>query len=569
MELMEEDLKIDADEIFSDDEAALACLDAFGINYMFPWQRLVVANIMDAAEQQDKEDSDFLGNQIVLLPTGAGKSLCFQVPALLLKGPTLIIYPLLALMSDQERRMNEGGLKSVVFRGGQTKEERKENFRKLKEENYRIIIANPEVLENESLLSELSECNIAHIAIDEAHTVSEWGNSFRKSYLNLGNVIKRLKVPVVTAFTATASPEVLADVSRILFDGKAHVVRSESDRANIHYYVYKAASKKSAAHFLSRTEERPMIIFCSTRRHAEDMSREINLAYGNDSSKFYHAGLERNEKNDIEKWFFDRKDAVLCATCAFGMGVDKSDIRTVIHLDPPETAESYIQEAGRGGRDRNTANAILLWNYEDYKKTKRYEKESRKAAVREFSLSKTCRRQKLLDALGAEEAVCSGCDICDRKKREKLLSKNFTKKFKFLLKPDKNLLLPGEKLPLDTEILFSIVKKHNKLYTEKSLEKEFLEIMNYKSVKEAGVAVWGHAAFMEAKNQLLYENRIRRIKFFWKGRYSCVRKISAADKKIIRFRFRLRRRLRKFPALRRLALFQQAVLQFLSVFFLF
>ncbi len=551
---MQEDFKIEANEVFSDDSIALACRDAFGIKYMFPWQRLVVANIMDAAENQGEEDSDFISNQIVLLPTGAGKSLCFQTPALVLKGPTLVIYPLLALMSDQERRMNEGGLKTVVFRGGQTAEERKENFRKLREENYRIIIANPEVLENDSLLKELSECKISHIAIDEAHTVSEWGNSFRKSYLNLGNVIKKLNVPVVTAFTATASPEVLADVSRILFDGKAHIVRSESDRSNIHYYVYKVASKKSAALFLAGTEEGPMIIFCSTRRHAEDMSREINLAYGDGTSKFYHAGLERDEKTQIEKWFFDRKDAVLCATCAFGMGVDKSDIRTVVHLDPPETAESYIQEAGRGGRDRNVANAIMLWNYEDSIKTRGYEKKSRKAAVREFSLSKTCRRQKLLDALGAEQAVCSGCDICDRKKREEIFSKSIFRKIKFLVKPDKNLLLPGERLPIDSEILFSLVKKHDRFYTEKTLEKAFLEVMNYKAVKETGVSIWGHSAFIEAKNQLIYEKRIRRLRFFWKGRYSYVRKIRALDRKIIRFRFRLRHRLRKFPHLRRLAL---------------
>ena len=127
-----------------------------------------------------------------------------------------------------------------------------------------------------------------------------------------------------------------------------------------------------------------MIIFCSTRRHAEDMSREINLAYGDGTSKFYHAGLERDEKTQIEKWFFDRKDAVLCATCAFGMGVDKSDIRTVVHLDPPATAESYIQEAGRGGRDRNVANAIMLWNYEDSIKTRGYEEKPKSCGQRIF-----------------------------------------------------------------------------------------------------------------------------------------------------------------------------------------
>ena len=222
-------------EAISTDEPCLdfvtkTAFDNFGIKYLYPWQRLVVANILEAYdywknpgifEDEGKNNDSFCkGRQIVLLPTGAGKSLCFQIPALILDGPSLIIYPLLALMTDQQRRMEEGSLRSVTFRGGQSEEEKAENFRKIRE-GAQIILANPEVLQSEVL--------------DEAHCVSEWGDSFRPAYLGLGNVIKTINPPVITAFTATASPQVLSRVAEILFDGNAHIVRSESDRKNIIY----------------------------------------------------------------------------------------------------------------------------------------------------------------------------------------------------------------------------------------------------------------------------------------------------------------------------------------------
>lgn len=316
---MDENLKLDAEDIFCDDPAAVAALNNFGIKYLYPWQRLVIANILDAqknstepaASADDKKDT--LKNQIVLLPTGAGKSLCFQIPALLLDGPTLIIYPLLALMSDQFRRMTEGGLNPVIFRGGQTISEREDNFQKLNQ-GSKIIIANPEVLESKELTDRLMQLHISHIAIDEAHCVSEWGDSFRPSYLKLGSVLKKLNVPVVTAFTATASPEVLSRIADVLFKGEAHIVRSESDRPNIHYYVKKIASKKQAVLTLSQTEKRPMIIFCGSRSRTEDMAQELNTAFGRETAKFYHAGLEREEKTEIEKWFYQSDDGILCAT---------------------------------------------------------------------------------------------------------------------------------------------------------------------------------------------------------------------------------------------------------------
>ncbi|MBE6345302.1 MAG: DEAD/DEAH box helicase, partial [Spirochaetaceae bacterium] len=168
---------------------------------------------------QEENDIVNKGKQVVLLPTGAGKSLCFMVPGLLLENPTLIIYPLLALMSDQLRRIEEKGLKVAIFRGQQSQEEREENFKKL-DSGAKFILANPEILNSEKILQRLKKYNIIHTAIDEAHCVSEWGDSFRPSYLELGRIIQFLEIPVVTAFTATASAPVLKRITEILFNGE-------------------------------------------------------------------------------------------------------------------------------------------------------------------------------------------------------------------------------------------------------------------------------------------------------------------------------------------------------------
>lgn len=528
---MEENLKIDADEIIRDDPAGIAAFENFGIKYLYPWQRLVIANIMDAASGENQE---VLGKQIVLLPTGAGKSLCFQIPALLLQGPTLVIYPLLALMNDQYRRMIEGGMKCVIFRGGQSEEEREANFKEI-ENGAKIIITNPEVLSNQKLLERLSECNICHVAIDEAHCVSEWGDSFRPLYLELGNVLKKLAVPVVTAFTATASPEVLSRIAEVLFEGEAHIVRSESDRPNIHYYVKKVSAKKTAALILAKTEQRPMIIFCGSRSRTEDMAQELNTAYGEGTAKFYHAGLEREEKNEVEEWFFKQKNAVLCATCAYGMGVDKKDIHTVVHLDPPLTAEAYIQEAGRGGRDGSVANAILLWSQEDSLRFAQFPSNSRNAALRHFALDNSCRRQILLDSLGAEEAVCSGCDICDaasavKNKRNVLFlkQKDFLYKSRWLRSicnlyreskiPVVPKVMPAGNLISDTEIAYNIISLADKYFTPETLEPVLLSILNNFTLPLIGLCVWEHSSYSFILEALKSERRIKILGWPWENR---------------------------------------------------
>ena len=501
------------DEEISDDFVTQTAWKNFGIKYLYPWQRLVVANILEAYDYHknaadyeaigDTDDSFCKGRQIVLLPTGAGKSLCFQIPALLLDGPSLIIYPLLALMTDQQRRMEEGSLRSVTFRGGQTEEEREENFRKIRE-GAQIILANPEVLQSDSLLNQLKEVGIKHIAIDEAHCVSEWGDSFRPAYLGLGKVIKELNPPVITAFTATASPEVLSRVAEILFDGQAHIVRSESDRKNIIYYVRYAAAKKKEALLLARTEQRPMIIFCGTRNKAEDMARELNVCFGDGTARFYHAGLDKSEKDETEKWFYDSTDGVLCATCAYGMGVDKKNIKTVVHLEASATAEAYIQEAGRGGRNGSIAKAILLWSPEDSLDYSVYKKGSREAALREFAETTDCRRQVLLDALGAEQAVCSGCDLCDARKAEAE-----ARRFRH---PNRHKSLS------DWQQAYEIIRKARNYYSEDDIETELFERMNTRTRRVLGVNIWTHKDTVEVVKQLKDSGRIELDNFLWKGR---------------------------------------------------
>ena len=504
---IQEKLENQTEEI-SDDFVTQTAFKNFGIKYLYPWQRLVVANILEAydyhknmADYEDigeADDSFCKGRQIVLLPTGAGKSLCFQIPALLLDGPSLIIYPLLALMSDQQRRMEEGSLRSVTFRGGQNEEERAENFRKIRE-GAQIILANPEVLQSETLLNQLKEVGIKHIAIDEAHCVSEWGDSFRPAYLGLGNVIKVINPPMITAFTATASPEVLSRVAEILFDGQAHIVRSESDRKNIIYYVRYAAAKKKEALMLAKTEQRPMIIFCGTRNKTEDMARELNVCFGDGTARFYHAGLEKSEKDEIEKWFYDSTEGVLCATCAYGMGVDKKNIKTVVHLEASATAEAYIQEAGRGGRDGSVAKAILLWSPADSLNYSVFKKGSREAALREFAETTTCRRQVLLGALGAEQAVCSGCDLCDARRK--------TAEGKKQAKP----------VLSDWQQAYEIIRKARNYYSEDEIETELFERMNSRTRALLGLNVWTHKDTAEIIKQLKDSGRIELDNFLWKG----------------------------------------------------
>ena len=253
-----------------------------------------------------------------------------------------------------------------------------------------------------------------------------------------------------------------------------------------------------------------MIIFCGTRFKAEDMARELNVCFGRETARFYHAGLEKSEKENTEKWFYNSKDGILCATCAYGMGVDKKDIKTVVHIEASPTAEAYIQEAGRGGRDGSVAKAILIWSLEDSLNYSFYKKGSREAAMREFAETTKCRRQVLLDALGAEQAVCSGCDLCNA--RNENSNESGRKNIKY-----KNSFKSGLEM-CDWQTVYSVIKKSKNYYSENDIEDEIFSRLNKKTRGVLGVNAWTHGETVDVVRQLKDSGKIELDNFLWKGR---------------------------------------------------
>jgi ATP-dependent DNA helicase RecQ len=440
----------------------------FGLSYLFPYQRLVVSNILDAAaaagvplrwpetepgnprglpaagreegaaagaeegaeEAAGMAEGAASGRQIVILPTGAGKSLCFQLPAMLLDGPTLVIYPILSLMADQERRLRERGFEPAVFRGGQDEGERNRIQERIASGECRFIIANPEVLLTPRMMERLKGLHILHIVIDEAHCVSEWGESFRPAYLRLREIIDAAGspaggLPLVTAFTATAGAGVLEKIERHVFGAPARRVVGNPDRSNIGYDVRGCILRDLAVRDLLEKHERPAIVFCSSRPGTEKLARRLREEMEDGEIRFYHAGLDREEKTGVEQWFFGNPRGILIATCAYGMGVDKADIRTVIHRDCPPSVEAYLQESGRAGRDGAPSRAILLRGPGGGRELRRAKTEAarrRLLALLDYAGDGArCRRAALLALLGYEgemespEGYC--CDVCDGDRR--------------------------------------------------------------------------------------------------------------------------------------------------------
>ena len=385
----------------------------FGIPYLFPYQRLAISNILDCAKDPVENNPA----QIVILPTGAGKSLCFMLPALLAEGITLIIFPLLSLMADQKRRLDSAGIPSLILRGGLSKEERSQAFERIKNGEVKIVIANPEILLAPGVLDQVKQGKIFHVVIDEAHTVSQWGDTFRSAYLDLGKIVKELNPKVTTAFTATASREILDRFAEIIFGGiHPNIIRADPDRPNIRYDAIPYLSKDAALLKAVQVAEKPLIVFCSSREGTEITARRLKRHMPDTEVWFYHAGLSREEKKKIEEKFFVSAGGVLVATCAYGMGVDKSNIRTVIHADLPSSAEAYLQESGRGGRDRKQAYALALVPYIPPPESDPDSPDARRRKeLYDIFTGQTCRRKALLHILEHESQLCTGCDVCDKK----------------------------------------------------------------------------------------------------------------------------------------------------------
>lgn len=301
------------------------------------------------------------------MPTGAGKSLCYQVPAMMKEGITIVISPLISLMKDQVAALSEAGIAAAYINSSLTPPQCAKALRNAREGKYKIIYAAPERLETADFLSMCENVKISLVAVDEAHCVSQWGQDFRPSYLKIAQFIERLlERPTVGAFTATATDFVKEDIKKMLRLENPYVVTTGFDRPNLFFSVEQLRPREKENRLINLINERQGkagIVYCATRKNVEAVCDFLNEA-GIEATR-YHAGLPDDERRQNQEDFvYDRK-RIMVATNAFGMGIDKSDVSFVIHYNMPKSIENYYQEAGRAGRDGTEADCILLYSKGD------------------------------------------------------------------------------------------------------------------------------------------------------------------------------------------------------------
>lgn len=300
-----------------------------------------------------------------IMPTGAGKSICFQVPALMMPGITLVISPLISLMKDQVEGLNQAGVHAAYLNSSLTMGQYQKALAYAKEGRYKIIYVAPERLVTDSFLAFALQADISMLVVDEAHCVSQWGQDFRPSYLKIVEFIERLPVrPVISAFTATATKEVRDDIIDILLLQNPTVITTGFDRSNLYFAVQSPKDKyASMKNYLQLHPGQSGIIYCLTRKYVEEVYERLKTE-GFSVTK-YHAGLSDGERKANQEDFIYSRADIMVATNAFGMGIDKSDVRYVVHYNMPKNMESYYQEAGRAGRDGEAAECILLYAGQD------------------------------------------------------------------------------------------------------------------------------------------------------------------------------------------------------------
>lgn len=361
----------------------------------------------------------------VLMPTGGGKSLCYQVPALVLEGTAIVISPLIALMKDQVDALRVNGISASYINSSMSSFEQNETLNQLKNGQHKLLYVAPEKLnaDNGAFLKLLNDINISLFAVDEAHCVSHWGHDFRPDYLFLNGIKKQFPNIPIIALTASADEITRKDIIKQLNLQEPLVLISSFDRANIKYFVQpKQSVLQNIIKYLNEHPDDSGIIYCLSRKGTEEMSN--NLKENGINSAFYHAGISSQERAKVQEDFLKDKIRVMVATIAFGMGIDKSNVRFVMHADLPKNIESYYQETGRAGRDGLPSEAILFYSYADVMKLRSFamvegnEEQSdlmlqKLKQMSDFAEMQKCRRQYLMEYFGEKhDGNCNSCDYC-------------------------------------------------------------------------------------------------------------------------------------------------------------
>lgn len=392
--------------------AATLLRDVFGFDAFRPGQEDIV-NAVHGGE-----------NVLAIMPTGGGKSLCFQLPALMREGVTVVISPLIALMRDQVRALKAVGVEAGALTSGNTEEETDEVWQALEERRLKLLYIAPERLAAGSTLGMLRRIGVGLIAVDEAHCVSQWGHDFRPDYLRIGELRRALNVPLA-AFTATADAETRGEIVEKLFDGQSPASFLHGfDRPNITLgFAAKDGPRRQIMNFADARKAQSGIVYCGTRAKTETLAKA--LRDGGHKACHYHGGMEAQDRRLVETRFNTEDGLIVVATVAFGMGVDKPDIRWVAHADLPKSIEAYYQEIGRAGRDGAPADTLTLYGPDDIRlrrsqideglapPERRTADHARLNALLGLAEAQECRRAVLLRYFGEEAQACKNCDICE------------------------------------------------------------------------------------------------------------------------------------------------------------